>query len=290
MSGRNLISIKSGVAVLLLVIFLGMGFFGPLFAPYDEDFQESLMKITNEQGEVEYLFSPARPTEWHLLGTNDWGYDMLSLILYGARYTVISVTLIAAVRTALGGVLGMFLAVRGGPRKSGRSGRGQERRPASPGVIGGARRGFSFLGGVPVFIILLFAVYRITMNPESIALVLSIQAGLIVILGIPHTSAGFRERTRLILAREFIESAVSVGAGTGRLIRRHILPHLKETFVITFVNELMIVLNLLGILGIFNVFLGGTAFTPSPPLFHSQTHEWAGLIGQARGNNVDTFA
>ena len=53
--------------------------------------------------------------------------------------------------------------------------------------------------------------------------------------------------------------------------------------MISFGNELMIVLNLLGVLGIFNVFLGGTQFTPSPPLFHSLTHEWAGLIGQARG-------
>ena len=100
MSGRRLFSVKSITAALLLAVFVGMGFFGPLLAPYEEDFQESLMKIVNEDGETEYLFSPARPTEWHILGTNEWGYDMLSLVLYGARYTVISVTLIAAMRTA----------------------------------------------------------------------------------------------------------------------------------------------------------------------------------------------
>ena len=98
---------------------------------------------------------------------------------------------------------------------------------------------------------------------------------LVFILGGPSRfyRSGHRRHRRLFPKRLAFYLIISGFSG----------PHLKETFIITFVNELMVVLNLLGVLGIFNVFLGGTEFTPSPPLFHSLSHEWAGLIGQARG-------
>ena len=57
---------------------------------------------------------------------------------------------------------------------------------------------------------------------------------------------------------------------------------MRETLLIQFTAELTVALNLIGQLGIFNIFLGGTIFTPSPPLLHSFSREWAGLVGQAR--------
>jgi peptide/nickel transport system permease protein len=57
---------------------------------------------------------------------------------------------------------------------------------------------------------------------------------------------------------------------------------MKEKLLLLFSRETVEVLTLVGQLGIFNIFIGGTYFTPSPALFHSISNEWAGLVGQYR--------
>lgn len=42
-------------------------------------------------------------------------------------------------------------------------------------------------------------------------------------------------------------------------------------------------MTLMGLLGMFDLFVGGTKMTMDPVLYHSITHEWAGLLGSYRG-------
>ncbi|REE88959.1 binding-protein-dependent transport system inner membrane component [Paenibacillus taihuensis] len=76
------------------------------------------------------------------------------------------------------------------------------------------------------------------------------------------------------------------GIFTWTIIRRHLFPHLMESFLILFVQEIVLILSLFGQLGIFNIFVGGTVLYPDEfdPIFASRTNEWSGLIGQARSS------
>jgi peptide/nickel transport system permease protein len=73
-----------------------------------------------------------------------------------------------------------------------------------------------------------------------------------------------------------------VGVGRRRILFRHLLPNIRGEFSSLFLFDAITVLLVMGQLGIFNVFIGGTRYTPFPPLFHSMVHEWAGLLGQYR--------
>jgi len=75
-----------------------------LFAPWIAPF-----------GESEIVSSQYDP--WggaFLLGTDNLGRDMLSRLIYGARNTIGIALLITVISFSLGGLLGMFAAVRGG--------------------------------------------------------------------------------------------------------------------------------------------------------------------------------
>lgn len=75
-----------------------------LFAPWVAPF-----------GESEIVSSQYDP--WggaFLLGTDNLGRDMLSRLIYGARNTIGIALLITVISFSLGGLLGMFAAVRGG--------------------------------------------------------------------------------------------------------------------------------------------------------------------------------
>ncbi|SEN99096.1 hypothetical protein [Paenibacillus sp. OV219] len=88
--------------------------------------------------------------------------------------------------------------------------------------------------------------------------------------------------------KQFVLSTKSIGAGRWTIMRTHLLPHLQESLLILFVQEIVLILSLFGQLAVFNFFVGGTLVYENPwpelPLYVSRTNEWSGLIGQARSN------
>jgi peptide/nickel transport system permease protein len=104
-----------------------------------------------------------------------------------------------------------------------------------------------------------------------------------MLFGLPRFASSFSLKIAETEKEPFVEAARSVGAGRVRLFFHHILPQHRETIALNFVGESIATLNLIGQLGIFDMYIGGTKTTPAPLLFHSQTHEWAGLVGSYRG-------
>lgn len=84
----------------LVLIFLAVALFGPLLAPLDP----TQINISNR-------LSPPGPTA--LLGTDALGRDILSRLLYGARWSLGLAFLISAVGLVLGTLVGL-LAAQGG--------------------------------------------------------------------------------------------------------------------------------------------------------------------------------
>lgn len=88
------------IGLVLLALFILMAFIGPLLAPYSE-----------HATSVE-IYAP--PSGKHWFGTDDVGGDMLSLILYGGRTSLIVGVAAAGVAMLIGGVVGVLSGYAGG--------------------------------------------------------------------------------------------------------------------------------------------------------------------------------
>lgn len=251
-----------GAALLALLAAVAVG--GPLLLPDLTSSREPVHYADTAQGKV-LLVPPLSPGPAHPFGTDQWGYDILSLVVYGARWSLGISAGVALLRVGLG--LGIALVI-GGRRAAGR------RNPLLAGW-----------SSIPSFILIYFILCGINFNNPLPPLALaSLQAALLVVFGLFGTVPVIRGRLVEMEGSSFVEAARSCGADRPWILARHVLPHLREPLVILFSHELVDVLVLLGKLGIFNMFVGGTRLTAYPDLFHSRTHEWAGLVGQYRSS------
>jgi len=255
--------------LLITIAMFATALFGPSFAPHAPDHRLDIKFFINEKGEQDLYAPPAPPNPEYPLGTDANGYDMLTKLLHGAKYTIFLSVGVALGRVAIGGALGMALGYFG---------------PKANAAKRTARNGpWNALGAIPTFLIVWFAMSGISINSPLSETALSLALGAILVaVGLPGVVSATREKTMEIRERPFVLASKSVGAGHGVVLRSHIFPHLKESFLILLVNEMMLTLTLFGQLAIFHIFVGGTTMTFDPREYSSRTNEWAGLIGAAR--------
>lgn len=261
------LNVKLIIGLIMISFFLLIAVFGPIFAPYKVDELAEVKYNSTEEGRT-LSAPPFPPSKEHLFGTDQWGYDILTLLLYGAKYTIFTVIIVALLRVIIGGSLGIFVALNQNslnfPAKS-------------------AKLKINIFSGFPVFIILYFILIRINIEPVLSPLTLSAIVGtLMVILGVIGVYENVYSKTMELQKNLYITASQSLGGNKIHIAKQHILPSLKSQMYIIFMNEVIQVLHLIGQLGIFNLFFGGTFIRMDPPVFISITKEWAGLIGQFR--------
>jgi peptide/nickel transport system permease protein len=148
-------------------------------------------------------------TPGHLLGTDEFGRDLLARLVWGAR-----VSLLAGVVTAGAAmVIGVLL-----------------------GVLGGFYSGWVENVVMRLTDILMAFPYVLL----AIALVAGLGPGLrnamiaIAIVGFPIYTRLVRGIVLSLREREFVEAARALGAGDAVLLGRHVLPHLVSPVVVAF--------------------------------------------------------
>jgi ABC-type dipeptide/oligopeptide/nickel transport system permease subunit len=245
--------------LIVLALFLTV-LFGPLWAP-ENPYVTGQSTITFEDGEL--LAPPFPPSEEYPLGTDPRGKDLLSLILYGARNTLVACTLITLTRVLAGLGLGALAGWH--------SGKLFDR------LVMGA---ISLTTALPILLSSMILIYA-----------LNIRRGLIVFI-IAMSVVGWAEiaqyiRSEFIVLREkpFIEGARTIGlTGLGVAIR-HVLPNVLPQLIVISLLEMSAVLMLLGELGFIGVYIGGgtltTDFDDSAVSF-SDIPEWGVLMADAR--------
>lgn len=223
------------------------------------------MTYIPETGEL--ISPPLPPSEKYWLGTDRQGRDLLTLLLYGARYTLVAALGIAFLRLLLGAIGGMLAGLR--KKKPGRA-------ILPKGLI----------GGIPPFLIVYFFMFPINFSsalfqsPFSGWELTLIQSALMTVIGIPALFLVTRDKTRILKQKDYITAAQTMGAGKRHILMKHILPGLREDLSLLYLHEVVTVINLIGQLAILKVFLGGTFFNMDSGTFNSLTFEWAGLIGK----------
>lgn len=184
---RAVTSPRGFIPALYLMAIVLLAIFAPLVAPYAYDAQN--LSITNQP-----------PSLHHWLGTDEFGRDVLSRVIYGARTSLsVSVTSIGA-SVLLGLCLGAISGYLGGL--------------FDRGVTAAVDLTWSF----PEILIALIFVAIIGPGLQSTMLA----------IGIAYL-AQFTRLTRaqiMALKREtYVEATVSLGAGHGHIIFRHLIPN-----------------------------------------------------------------
>lgn len=231
-------------------------------APYPKGYRDPIRFEETAQGTV-WHYAPEAPSRIFLLGSDHYGYDLLTLLLWGLRWTLACVGLTAALKTLLGAAIGIIRALtKADPKKD---------------------RGFSPLAGIPSFVFVFFLIYPVTINsPLGSLRLFFYQCAVMTVFDLGGIIASIAAKTSALMASSFVESAVSAGAKRPWILRYHILPFLGEELLETFADQTVAVLQLVGRLGIFSLFIGGTTRTYDPVILTSTTGEIAGLIGLYR--------
>ncbi|WP_096787796.1 ABC transporter permease [Rhodobacter sp. CZR27] len=185
--------------LVLIVLVVGGALLAPWIAPYDPN-EQHFDGLTIEG-------APLPPGGAFLLGTDLLGRDLLSRILYGARTSlVIGVAangLALAIGTLVGLVAGYFR-----------------------GWIGSVLMRFTDL--MMAFPALLLAICLAAIFQPSLWIV----AMVIAFVNWVQTARVIYAETSALTEREFIAAERTLGAGTGRILFRHILPHLLPTIIV----------------------------------------------------------
>jgi peptide/nickel transport system permease protein len=175
-----------GLAIVVLVVLAAV--FAPLLAPHDPLEQDILDRLKP-------------PTVDHLLGTDYFGRDTLSRLLYGARVSLVigfGATLIAM---ALGTALGMLAGWRGGRFDA---------------VI---MQVMDMLLAFPSLILGLIIVAMLGPSMPNII-------AAIALTSIPTFARVARAPTIVMKGRDFIEAGRSLGFSDTRILTLHILPNI----------------------------------------------------------------
>jgi ABC-type dipeptide/oligopeptide/nickel transport system permease subunit len=177
---RNLVL---GAAIVLILLLAGL--LAPLLAPHDPYAQD--LSVTFQS-----------PSLTHLFGTDEYGRDMFSRVLYGARLSQLEIVVSVGMALIIGVPLGMISGYMGG---------------LTDQVI-------------LWFIDLLYAFPGIVL---AILIVAILGPGLfdslvaISIFAIPVYTRLARNLTLSLKRMEYIEAARALGAGPGRILYHHIL-------------------------------------------------------------------
>lgn len=169
------------LAVLVIIIFSAV--FADLIAPYRYD----AVDIRNQ-------FAPLSPAHW--LGTDNFGRDILSRIIYGGRISLLAI----AISTCVGGALGATAAYFGGRYES---------------VV---MRCLDVLMAIPALLLAISISAALGSGVVNSAIALAVA-------GIPSSARLMRATVLGIKDQDYVEAARATGVKNGRIILHHILPN-----------------------------------------------------------------
>jgi peptide/nickel transport system permease protein len=227
---RNRLSLF-GLAVLGLLLITAI--LAPWLAPYHYDAQN-----------LAEAFEP--PNRTHLLGTDDFGRDILSRIIYGARISTQVGLLAVSISMFSGALLGSVAAYYGGK------------------IDGLIMRCMDVLMSIPQ--ILLAIAVAAALGPGLLNLTISV-----AFAALPDFARVVRGSVLSISNQEFIEAARCMGASDAWIITRHILPNCSAPIIVQ--STLRVGLAILATSAL--SFLGLGIQPPYP--------EWGGMLAAARG-------
>ena len=221
-------------ALIVLGLFV-LVLFGPVWAPQNP-YLAGQHIVPHFDAELdEFIRPPLEPSAQFPLGTDRWGTDLLSLLMHGARNTLIASAFITMVRLILGTILGGYAGWNEG-------------KPIDRVIMG-------FIGvitSVPMLFSSMILIYALDIRKGLPVFIIALS-----VIGWTEIAQYIRSEFLVLRKMPFIEGAKSVGSRGMATAVRHVIPNiLPQLLVISFL-EMGAVLMLLGELGFIGVYIGG---------------------------------
>ncbi len=219
-----------GLCVLVLLVFLAI--FADVVAPYGYD----------EQNYSQMLELPS----WqHIMGTDNYGRDIFSRIVYGTRISLLIGFISLAISTVVGSILGACAGYFGS---------------ASDTII---MRGSDILMAIPRTVLAI--AIATTLGPGLVNAMIAVAIGTI-----PSFTRVVRASTLTVKDQEYVEAARAIGASNFHIIKKYIFPNVLAPIIVQAtlgVGTAILLAASLSFLGI----------GISPP-----TPEWGSMLSAAR--------
>lgn len=182
------------VGLLIVGLLLGAAMFAPWLAPHDPGKQSLIEKR-------------ARPGGKYLLGADEFGRDILSRVIYGTRVALLVGTVSMAIALAVGLALGSLAGFAGG------------------WLDATLMRAMEVLLAFP-YLLLAIAVVS-ALGPGALNTTIAVG-----IWGTPPVTRIVRGSVLALKETEYVRAARALGASSGALIARHILPNVLPTVIV----------------------------------------------------------
>lgn len=220
------------ICVILFAVIVFMIAFAPLLTPYGYDDQD-------------YTSRELAPSLEHLFGTDQYGRDIFTRVLYGGRVSLSIGIAIAVLVTALGGLIGCVVAYFGG------------------GVDNVVMRILDVMMAIPPMLLAL--VISATLGSGIFNTILAL-----VISGIPVKVRQARGPALALRNQEYIEAAIALNTPTFKIIVKHIMPNIMAQLIV--MMTLSISSNIVQVSSL--SFLGLGIQPPTP--------EWGAMLASGR--------
>ncbi|MGB5843312.1 MAG: PQQ-binding-like beta-propeller repeat protein [Anaerolineales bacterium] len=218
------------VGLLLVLIITILAIIGPNIAPKDPAEEHNITMIDGTWYVPPFdIGTPGYP-----LGSDAFGRDLFSRLLWGLRPTMIMVVVVATVRLILGVIIGLTAGWFTG--KTGR-----------------------FLNGLiqlalalPVLLVALGAIAIVGVELGIWAFIIGLS-----LTGWVDTALQVREQTRIIKGQVYVEAASAIGASNQQILSNHILKQIAPMLLMLFAFEISSTLMLSAGLGFLGYYIGG---------------------------------
>jgi ABC-type dipeptide/oligopeptide/nickel transport system permease subunit len=182
------------IGLLIVAVILLSAILAPWLAPQDPAKQSLFEKR-------------ARPGAKYVLGADEFGRDILSRVIYGARIALVVGLVSVGIALGLGLFLGSLAGFLGG------------------WVDAGIMRGVEVLLAFP-YLLLAIAVVS-ALGPGALNTTIAVG-----IWGTPHVTRIVRGAVLALRETEYVRAARALGAGGPALVGRHILPNILPTVIV----------------------------------------------------------
>jgi peptide/nickel transport system permease protein len=219
------------IGTMIVMIIIAIALVGPLIAPQDPMAEHAILQVGDT-----WVIPPfsAFQVPGYILGSDQFGRDMLSRILYAVRPTLIMVSIVAVVRLFLGTIIGL-----GAGWSNGRMGHSLD-------------TAISAALSIPILLIALGAITVLGTSNGLIPFIIGLS-----INGWGETGRFVREQTKLIKGQLYIESARSLGSSTFQILFQHILRQVMPMVWMLFAFEISGTLMVTAGLGFLGYYIGG---------------------------------
>ena len=222
--------------------------------------------LSDEEGNI-IDAAPSPPFTVFPLGSDLEGYDLLHMMIEGAKITIGIALMIAVLRIVLGLLIGSLLGM-------------YARR-----WIAVFEKVFSSFTLIPLTLVAAFLLHGVlTMQPEGFSNPFwkraLFEVFILTIYAVPTLAIFQANEIKRLHEEDFMEAASVLGGGPWHKMKVHIFPHLKENLMQISIQQFIQVLIVLSHLGVLNLFFGGTFVdygAGGPP--KSMYYEWSGLVG-----------